>query len=123
MNKERTPSPDSDKDANKKPAVTTNVRKKINAANLFSNDSDEEDKKKPSPKRPAAGKLKMPSFQVEEVKKSPKRAAPPKKVTVSNEDEGGDKDDFKKRLAGMLARGPRAPAVSSMASRGATATD
>ncbi len=60
----------------------------------------------------------MPTFEdVDEEEKKEKPA--PKKVTIAAASGGGDdKDDFKKRLAGMLAKGPRQPAVSSMVSRG-----
>ena len=117
VNKERTPSPDSD-DAKKKPAIVTGgIKKKINTANLFGGDrsssSDSDKKKKPSPTRqPQKGKLKIPTFE-EEKKEKPRKTVG---ITVSK-DSGNGGDDFKARLAGMLAKGPRAPAASAMVSR------
>ena len=116
VNKERTPSPDSD-DAKKKPAIVVGgIKKKINTANLFGGDrssSSDSDKKKPSPTRqPQKGKLKIPTFE-EEKKEKPRKSVG---ITVSK-DSGNGGDDFKARLAGMLAKGPRGPAASAMVSR------
>ena len=92
--KERTPSPQE----KPKPAA---ARGKINAANLFGQDSDEEEKKKPAQQTRA--KVKIPVFNMDEEEEE-KKVEKPKPKKLPKQDEG---DDFKNNLAAMLARGPR----------------
>lgn len=98
--KERTPSPQE----KPKPAAAAN-KGKINAANLFGQDSSDEDsKKKPAVQNRA--KVKIPVFNMDNSDEE-KKVEKPKPKRLPKQEEGGGGDAFKNQLEMMLRAGPR----------------